>query len=136
MTFFDFLTISANFGVLCLAKYGPYVSSDGRYGFIRCHRANLDNLKFFDFWSIFRARISVPIAHMASMIFLTIFGRLSGPEIWVIYIYMGNMGHISVRFFDHFRRTLGACISQDRGCISVPIANMAFSDVIEQIWAI
>ena len=40
------------------------------------------------------------------------------------------------RFFDHFRSTLAARISRNMGRMSVPMADMILSDVIEQIWAI
>ena len=69
-----FWPFSANFGDLYLAKYGSYVSSDGRYGFIR--------------------------------------------------------------FSDHFRPTFRAYILWDKGWISVPMADLALSDVIEQLWGL
>ena len=81
--FFIFCTFFGQLWGLYLAKYGSYVRSDDRYDFIRWYRANLDNLKFFDFQPTFRAYIS-----------------------W------------------------------DKGRISVPMADVALSDVIEQIWAI
>ena len=49
LKFFDFFYhFRSTLGGLYLAKYGSYVSSDGRYGFIRCHRANFEHLKFFE----------------------------------------------------------------------------------------
>ena len=41
---------------------------------------------------------------------------------------------VATCFFYHFRPTLGACISRSMGRMSVPMADMALSDVIQQIW--
>ena len=35
-------------------------------------------------------------------------------------------------FFNHFRSSLGACISRNMGRMSVPTADMSLSDVIEK----
>ena len=69
LKFFRYLDhFLANFGGLYLTKYGSYVSSDGRYGFIRCHRENFEHLKFFDFLTIF-GQLSVPVSRKIGVVY-------------------------------------------------------------------